>query len=61
MSTEAVHTFYDFKNIICNKYTLQSEYNEDSIKDTALNEYYVKDIKTFVLIICFDINKYYET
>ena len=61
MSAEAVHTFYDFKDIICNKYILQPEYTENSTKDTALNEHCIKDIKTFILIICLSINKHYET
>ena len=61
MSTEAVHTFYNFKDIICNKYTLWSKYTGDSINDTALNEHCIKDIKTFMLIICLSINKHYET
>ena len=61
MSTKTVHTFYNFEDIIYNKYTLQPEYTEDSINNTALNEYHVKDIKTFMLIIHLNVNKHYET
>ena len=61
MSTETVHTFYDFEDIICNKYILQFKYTEDSTKDTALNECCIKDIKAFVSIIHLNINKHYET
>ena len=61
MSTETVYTFYDFEDIICNKYTLQPKYTENRTNNTALNEHHIKDIKTFVSIIHLDINKHYET
>ena len=60
MNTETVYTFYDFEDIICNKYILQSKYTEDSTNNTALDEHCIKDIKTFMLIICLSINKHYE-
>ena len=61
MSIEAVHTFYDFKDIICNKYILWLKYTGNSTNDTALDECHIKDIKTFMLIICLSIDKHYET